>query len=69
MSILYLEESKKHFFKHSFETRLDGLTRDLADPGPESGWVEEKIKEGKTRCDPVDSATRLTWQDPVKTRL
>jgi hypothetical protein len=23
------------------------------DPGLEPGWVEDKIGEGKTRCDPV----------------
>ena len=36
--------------------------------------VEEKTGKGKTRCDPADPTgwpgkTRLTWQDPVKTRL
>jgi len=25
------------------------------DPGLEPGWIEEKIEEGKTRCDSVDS--------------
>jgi hypothetical protein len=43
--------------------RPGGLTRDLADLGPEPGRVEEKKKEGKTRCDPADPASR-----PGKTR-
>jgi len=25
-------------------------------PGLEPGWVEEKMEEGKTRCDPADLA-------------
>ena len=37
-------------FTHSFETR-PGLA---SDPGLEPGLVEEKTKEKKTRCDPVD---------------
>jgi hypothetical protein len=40
------------------------LTRQV-DPGLEPDWVEEKIEEGKTRCDPVDPVIRLnrskTW--------
>jgi hypothetical protein len=51
---------------YSFETRPGGLTWDLVDPGLEPGRIEEKIGEGKTRCDPVDPVTRLTRQDPVK---
>jgi hypothetical protein len=39
---------------HSFETR------NLVNPGLELDRVEEKIEEGKTRCDPV--------KNPVATR-
>jgi hypothetical protein len=66
-----LHQVNKHSFAigrpkssyYSFETWPGGLTRDSADPRLEPGRIEEKIGEGKTRCDPV---TRLTRQDPVK---
>jgi len=48
---------------YSFETR------DPTDPGLKPGRIEEKIGEGKTRCDPVDPVTRLTRQymvDPAR---
>jgi hypothetical protein len=37
-----------------------GSTWDLADPGLKPGRAEEKMEEGKTRCDPVKNlvATR-----------
>jgi hypothetical protein len=43
--------------------------RDPANPGLEPSRVEEKTREGKTRCDPVDPATWLTRQDPVANPL
>jgi hypothetical protein len=46
-----------------------GPARDPADPGLEPSRVEEKTRKGKTRCDPVDPATRLTRQDPVANPL
>jgi hypothetical protein len=33
-----------------------GSTWDPTDLGLEPGWVEEKIRKEKTRCDPVDPA-------------
>jgi hypothetical protein len=33
------------------------------------GRVEEKIGKEKTRCDPADPATRLTWQNPIANLL
>jgi hypothetical protein len=38
---------------HSFETRSGESTWDPADPGLELGRGEEKIEEGKNRCDPA----------------
>jgi hypothetical protein len=38
---------------HSFKTRPRGSTWDLANPGLEPSRVEEKTREGKTRCHPV----------------
>jgi len=39
--------------RYSSETRPGKLTRNPADPGLESGRVEEKIGKEKTWCDPV----------------
>jgi hypothetical protein len=41
---------------HSFKTWPGGLTWDPADPGLKPGWVEEKTKKEKTRCEPADRA-------------
>jgi hypothetical protein len=49
---------------YSFETRPGRSTWDLADPGLESGRVEEKIEERKIRRDPATrSKTRLRSVD------
>jgi len=37
-------------------------------PGPEPGRVDEKMEEGKTRCDPADPAGR-PGQDQVTNSL
>jgi hypothetical protein len=56
---LYLIMPHKMYW-YSFKIRPGGSTRDPADPGLESGRVEEKTGKEKTRCDPVKNrvATR-----------
>jgi hypothetical protein len=50
--------------KYSSETRSRGSTWDPADPGLKPGRVEEKMGEGKTRCD-----LARPGQDPVANLL
>jgi len=45
---------KGNTFIHSFEIQPSRSTRDPARPGLKLDWVEEKIKEEKTRYDPVN---------------
>jgi len=52
-------EPAKRCYMHSFETRSGKSTWDSADPGLELGRVEEKIEEGKNRCDPARPDQKL----------
>jgi hypothetical protein len=63
-SVIHLLFGYSFYFKHNFETRLGGSTWDPANPGLEPGRVEEKMGEGKTRCD-----LARPGQDPVANLL